>query len=105
MTRRNAGNYGGPNGIEFVRGTNPGDQLVWNPTGTGLWETTPGAVITVGPMAWAPFIALVNAAAAVGNAVQMGPGLWTADVPGLLANGAHVIGGPGVVINSTMPAT
>lgn len=52
-------------------------------------------------MPWAEFIALVNASAALGRSVQMGPGTWTCDAAVALASNAHIIGGPGVVVNCT----
>ena len=41
MTIR-VGDYAGPDGVEFIRGTNNGDILVWN-TATNRFETEPGS--------------------------------------------------------------
>lgn len=51
---------------------------------------------------WATFIALVNAQAALGRAVQMGPGTWNCNAKVDLANYAHIIGGPGVVVDCSL---
>lgn len=87
-------------------GNNPGDTLIWDgkhwtPSTGGAGPSPPGSMpIAVGPMAWTPFIDLVNA-----NAYQrpiiMNDGVWTFDAIVPLASGAHIIGGPGVTINAT----
>ena len=61
-----------------------------------------GISVHARPQDWATFIALVNAQAALGRAVQMGPGTWTCDAAAALVSNAHIIGGSNVVVNSTL---
>lgn len=75
-----------------------------NAGATALEYVAP-AVVYAPVQDWATFIALVNAQAALGRAVQMGPGTWTCDAAVALAANAHIIGGPAVVIDSTMTLT
>lgn len=51
---------------------------------------------------WTSFINLVNAQAALGNAVQMAPGTWTCDAKVDLDNGAHIIAGQGVLVHCVL---
>ena len=76
--------------------------LISETTVQGTIEKMNRNVIYAPVMNWADFIALVNAQAALGRAVQMGPGTWTCDAAVDLSSYATVIGGPDVRIVSTL---
>lgn len=91
-----AGQQGAPGG-GLPAGIVNGNRLVWN---GGAWINGP----QVDPsMTWTEVIGVVNTWANV-LPVEFLPGTYTADVPVALVSGAHVIGGPGVIINGTMVA-
>lgn len=74
-----------------------GNRLVWDPS-TNTWILGP----QVDPsMSWVDVIATVNFWANV-LPVEFLPGTYIADDPVPLVSGVHILGGPGVVINTTM---
>lgn len=95
--------YQPPTGEVIPPGTLIGNPLTWNEASPGAWAESGIAPLYVPVMDWTAFIALVNAQAALGRAVQMGPGTWTADAAILLADNATIYGGPNVVILGALP--
>jgi len=72
----------------------------------GLGAVGPaGELPIVSPsMAWVDVIQRLNALAGIAPVVML-PGNYTANSAQLLVDGAHIVGGPGVTITSTMPFT